>query len=200
MFRDGLKILIDESSSLQVVGEAKNGIELLKEMERTPCDILLLDLSMPGMHGIQVLKEIRKIHSKIKILILTMHKEREYFQQALAIGINGYILKEEASNKLITAINEIIDGKNCYSAEMVNFFIDYLGIDQKSSLALELLTKRECEIVQLIADGLTSKEISEKLRISRRTVETHRYRIMEKLQIKNLAELVKFAMHHGLVA
>jgi len=200
MFRDGLKILIDESTSLQVVGEAKNGIELLKELERTNCDVLLLDLSMPGMHGIQVLKEIRKQHPKIKVLILTMHKEREYFQQAITIGINGYILKEEASIKLITAINEIMDGKNCYSAEMVTFFIDHLGIDQKCSLALELLTKRECEIVQLIADGLTSKEISEKLKISRRTVETHRYRIMEKLDIKNLAELVKFAMHHGLVA
>ncbi|MBX7057068.1 MAG: response regulator transcription factor [Leptospirales bacterium] len=199
ILRAGLKNLIGEVDDLQVVGEANNGRELLDLLDKHPPDLLILDLSMPEMTGLSALEEIRRKLPGLKVLVLTMHKEREYLRKAMKLGIDGYILKDDVFEKLILAIRDIQQGRKAISNDLISSFMEEYHVIREGEASLELLTRREREVLRFIAEGLTNREAAEKMDISVRTVEAHRARIMEKLQINSVAGLVKYAMERGLV-
>lgn len=197
ILRAGLRNLISDVANLQVVGEVKDGTALIDMLDERQADLLILDISMPGINGLEVVRELRSSGNSISILILTMHKEPEFFQQALSAGVNGYILKDDVFERLISAINEIRRGRQFFSNQMVSALAHYeAGRDSDEGLAL--LTEREKEVLELIAMGCRNKDIAEELDISIRTVETHRARLNEKLGINSVAGLVKFAISKGL--
>ena len=201
LFRGGLKSLLSAEPAFRVVAEAKDGQELLQKLKSVVCDAVILDLSMPEMDGLQALKTIRQKHPKVKVLVLTMQKDAEHFQKAIKNGAHGYLLKEDAFDELKIAIPKIMRDKEYVSPSVSRFVTDrYVrSFDDADSPSLEILTKREKQILTLIANGLANKNIASKLKISPRTVETHRIHLTDKLGIKNTAGLVRFAVSKGLV-
>ncbi len=201
ILRTGLKNLIDKESSFKVVAEAKDGEELLNKLKSVKGDLIVLDLSMPNMDGITSLKEIHVRYPKIKILVLTMQKDNEHFRHAMACGASGYILKDDAYEQLILAIKLILKGKQFVSPSVATLLTDkYIrSLDDVETPSLEILTKRELQVLKLITSGLANKNIAFRLKLSVRTVETHRANLSDKLGIKNTAGLVKYAIAKGLI-
>ncbi len=201
ILREGLKSLIEKDSSFRVVGQAQNGEELLDLLKTNRSDLVVLDLSMPQMDGIATLKEIRWAFPKIKILILTMQKDQQHFKHAMAGGASGYILKEDAYDQLMLAIKIVLKGKSFVSPTLEHFLADqYIrSLEEGQESSPNILTKRELQILKLIAQGLSNKNIASKLKLSIRTVEAHRGNLTNKLGIKNTANLVKYAISKGLV-
>ena len=199
IMRAGLKGLIDKESGLSVVGEAGDGQQLMTLLNKTKCDCIVLDLSMPNMDGMQAIKEIRKKFPKVKILILTMQKDSEHFRHAMNFGASGYVLKDDAYHQLVVAIKTVLRDKQYISPAMANLTADrYLrSMDDVESPSLEILTRREQQVLKFIAKGMANKNIAAKLNISVRTVETHRTNLTNKLGIKSTAGLVKFAISKG---
>ena len=199
VFRLGLRRLIEETPEFAVVAEAGNGRELLKAIEKTGCDLVITDLSMPEMNGIEAIEEIKSMPNPPRVMVLSMHKERDYFRKVLSKGVDGYILKDDVFEKIVSAIKTIKSGRKSFSDELTSFVIEDYSIIKESELSLELLTKREREVLVLVAEGSTNKQMAEKLNISVRTVEAHRAHLMEKLDFDNVQDLVKFAVSKGLV-
>ncbi len=201
MFRAGLKGLLEKEKVFKIVGQAQDGEDLLEKLSSIRTDCVVIDLSMPNMDGLATLKEIRKKFPKIKSLVLTMQKDVEHFKHAMAAGACGYILKDSAFDHLVMAIKMIMKGKNYVSPAISNMITEQYvrAIDQTDEPSLEILTKRETEILRLIAQGQANKNIASKLKISIRTVETHRSRFIHKLGIKTTAGLVKYAISKGLI-
>lgn len=202
MLRQGLKRILAERSDLDVVGEAGDGLELLSTVKKTTPDVVVLDISMPGLRGIEAIPEIKKSCSETRILVLTMHKEEDYLIQALSAGASGYLLKEDADKELYAAIEKVLQGKIFVSP----FFAERLSDDwvqmcrgKKDLSFIEPLSQREREILKLIAEGKSSKEIGELLFISPRTVERHRANMMTKLKLRKTADLVRYAFSKGYV-
>jgi DNA-binding NarL/FixJ family response regulator len=200
LFRQGVKKIISDIPGMQVVGEANDGLEAIALIKEMLPDLAVLDISMPCLSGIEAAREVKKFLPNIKILILTMHKNKEYLYHAIAAGAQGYLLKEDSDEELFAAIETIRKGA-IYVTKSLSVFVSS-GI---SSLLLGeertipgSLTLREREIVKLIAEGKTNSEIATVLYISTRTVETHRANIMNKLALKNTAELVRYAVQNGL--
>lgn len=198
VIRAGLKLLIETNKNYKVVGEASDGIELLEFLASKACDIVVLDLGMPRLNGLDTLAEIHKRQYQVKCIILTTHKNRSFFKKSMGLGVLGYVLKEDAHEMLLNAIEAGSRGKKFISEELLAFLIDEIVPDEKTAISADLLSDREKQIVHLITNGLTSKEIGERLEISFRTVEVHRANIREKLNLANNSELIKFAMEHGL--
>lgn len=202
MFRRGVKRIIEDIPGLQVVGEAKDGFELLNLLKKTTADLIILDISMPNLRGIEATKEIKMIHPGIKVLILTMHKDKEYLYHSLSAGAEGYLLKEDADSELVTAISNIRQRKT-YLSPLITVQLQDLLVQEYqgtgSQLLMEPLTTREKEIVKLIAEGKSSNQIAELLFISNRTVQHHRANVMRKLNLKKTADLVKYAIQKGYV-
>ncbi len=201
LFRTGLKGLIEKDPEFKVVAEAQDGEQLLEKMGRVKADLVVLDLSMPNMDGLETLKEIRKKFSKLKILILTMLKDPEHLKHALAGGANGYMLKDDAYDQLLMGLKMILKkDKQFVSPAISGVIADHYvrSMDEVDAPSMEILTKREQEILKLIAQGLPNKAIAAKLKISIRTVETHRGNLSAKLGLKNTAALVKYAISKGL--
>jgi DNA-binding NarL/FixJ family response regulator len=201
LFRDAIKKSIEEVPGLKVVGTAGHGQELLAVLQKTPAQMIILDLTMPQMQGIEVTERIKKLFPKVKILILTMHKSQEHISRALAAGADGYLLKENAYTDLIAAIDTIRQGRTYIShliadlmAAMVRQQYAPKGVD-----SARLLTAREKEVLQFIAEGKTSREIADLLSITSLTVNVHRRNIMKKLKVKRMADLVKYALQSGYV-
>jgi DNA-binding NarL/FixJ family response regulator len=201
LFRDAIKKSIEEVPGLKVVGTAGDGQELLAVLQKTPAQMIILDLTMPQMQGIEVTERIKKLFPKVKILILTMHKSQEHISRALAAGADGYLLKENAYTDLIAAIDTIRQGRTYIShliadlmAAMVRQQYAPKGVD-----SARLLTAREKEVLQFIAEGKTSREIADLLSITSLTVNVHRRNIMKKLKVKRMADLVKYALQSGYV-
>lgn len=201
MFRAGLKSILEKDPIFQVIGEANNGDELLTKLKSLKPDIVVLDLTMPDKDGILTLKEIKQKFPQLKALVLTMQKDAEHFQHAMKNGASGYLLKDDAFEQLSMAIKMIMKGRSFISTSVEKLVTDrYIrSIDDLESASLEILTKRELEILKLITAGLANKAIASKLKISIRTVETHRAHLSEKLGIKNTANLVKYALSKGLL-
>ncbi len=199
--RSGIKCLIDKEPGLTVVGEAANGQDLLKVLRARKCDLVILDLSMPQMDGMMAMKEIHRKYPRIKVLVLTIQKDYEHFKHAMASKASGYIVKDDASDELIPAIKAVQRGRPFVSPCVSRVLTDRLirSFDDVETPALDILTRRERQILTLIANGLPNKNIAAKLRISVRTVEHHRFNLSDKLGIKNTAGLVKFAISKGLV-
>lgn len=201
MFRAGLKALLDKNSDFQVVAQAQDGEDLLDKLKTIKTDCVVLDLSMPNMDGLVVLKVVQEKYPKIKCLVLTMQKDLEHFKHAMGHGAAGYILKDGAFDQLVLAIKMIMKGKKFISPAISDLLAQQYVYASNSGdqASLEILTAREKEILRYIADGSANKNIASKLDISIRTVETHRSRIVRKLGIKTAAGLVKYAISKGLI-
>ena len=201
IFRAGLKGLLNKDSQFKVVAEARNGEDLLSKLKSTHCHLIVLDLSMPEMDGIAALKTIRQKYPKIKILVLTMQKDVEHFKHAMMAGAGGYLLKDDAYEQLPLAIKIVMKGKQYISPAIAELTTDRFirSLDDLEGPSLEILTKRELEILKLIANSSSNKNAASKLKISIRTVETHRANLSNKLGIKTTASLVKYAIAKGLV-
>src|SRR5665647_700494 len=202
MFRRGIKSLIQGMDNVEVVGEAGDGLELLRLLQDIHPDLVIMDISMPNLRGLEATREIKNLDSGIKVLILSMHKDREYLYHALTAGAEGYLLKEDADGELILAIQTLRQGGTfispLLSAQMADIFVDKFQAGGESRTAPEEpLTIRERQIVKLIAEGKSSKEIGELLFISSRTVQHHRANVMRKLNLKKTAELVQYAIQKG---
>jgi DNA-binding NarL/FixJ family response regulator len=203
MFRQGLKRILAERSGFEVVGEVDCGLELLKLLEKLVPDLVILDISMPNLRGLEAIHEIKMNHPNVKILVLTMHKDKEYLHQAVSAGAEGYLLKEDADSELFSAIDRVRQGKKYVSPKLSEGLAEdwakLIRGDHGPSFEPEKMTNRERQVLKLIAEGKSSKEIGELLFISVRTVERHRANIMEKLNLKKTADLVKYAIQKGYI-
>ena len=199
MLREGIKTIINDTGDLEVVGEARDGMMLLKLLKQVRPDMVILDVSMPKLRGIEAAGEIQKQFPEIAILFLSMHRSREYLQKALAAGARGYVVKEDSGRDLIRAIRKIRRGGSYLSPMMMKALADDpLAVFGKTrKRGADPLTPRQRQILQLIADGRTSREIAELLFISIHTVHNHRKNIRQKLSIHRNADLVKYALKHG---
>jgi DNA-binding NarL/FixJ family response regulator len=202
MFRRGVRSLIQGMPDVEVVGEAGDGLELLRLLRESKPDLVIMDISMPNLRGLEATREIKSLDPEIKVLILTMHKDREYLYHALTAGAEGYLLKEDADGELISAIETLRRGGTfispLMSAQVADIFVDKFRAGGGPLTAPEEpLSFREREIIKLIAEGKSSKEIGALLFISSRTVQHHRANIMRKLNVKKTADLVKYALQKG---
>jgi DNA-binding NarL/FixJ family response regulator len=200
LFRQGIKNILEESKGLEIVAEAGDGLKLLEVIKEAMPDMVVLDISMPNLRGIEATREIKIIAPEIKVLILTMHNDKEYAYHAISAGAEGYLLKEDADTELFAAIEKIRLGgyyiSPLLSGEMMHELTQMKHKGQILSPP-ESLSTREREVLKLIAEGRTNKEIANLLCISIRTVEHHRSNIMKKLNIRQTANLVKYAIRKG---
>ena len=199
LFRKGLKRIIEDSQNLSVIGEAGDGLQLLELLKKTKPDMVILDISMPKLRGLEAAHEIKSVDPDVKILILTMHRNKEYLLQALSAKVDGYLLKEDTDAQLIAAIESIRGGKIFLSPLMSDDLSqDLLGLMENTDRSLDkTLSTREKEVLTLLAEGKSSREIADLLYISLRTVEHHRASINKKLKVKNIVDLVKYAIRKG---
>jgi DNA-binding NarL/FixJ family response regulator len=199
LVRAGFRALL-ESQNIEVVAEAANGREAIELTKKHHPNIVLMDIGMPGLNGIEAASRISKELPFARVLILSMHANEEYVLQALRAGASGYLLKDSGKQELILALNSIMQGKTYLSPEVSKHVIEnYVQSVGGKSDPLERLTPRQREILQLIAEGKTNKEIAHVLRIAVKTVDTHRTQLMERLDIHDVAGLVRFAIQMGLV-
>src|SRR4030042_6197922 len=202
MFRQGLRKILEERADFEVIGEVNCGLELLKLLQELVPDLVILDISMPNLRGIEAVREIKSLCPNVKILILTMHKEREYLYQSVSAGADGYLLKEDADTELFSAIKTIQQGRIYVSPAMADESKDDWARMARGERAIPFgdpLTTRERQVLKLIAEGKSSKEIGDLLFISVRTVERDRANMMDKLGLKKIADLVKHAIQKGYV-
>lgn len=198
MFRDGIKAMLEPESSMEVVGESDKGAKIVRECLDLHPDIVLMDISMEDTDGIEITKQLKAAGSDVKILAVSMHNESHYVKSMLDSGANGYILKSAGRNEMISAIKTVCDGATFLSSDVSLSLLKSLNQADKKVSHIKL-TPREVEVLKLIAEEYSNQEIAETLYISSRTVDTHRRNLLEKLQLKNTAGLVKFAIQNGYV-
>jgi len=197
LVREGIKALLKDIPDIEVVGEAGDGEEVINKLEELSPDILLLDISMPKVENISFCEKISLFSSNTKIIILSMHYSEEYVKEALKYGVRGYVLKDSSFSELEIAIKSVFNGEVYLTPKISKILVkDYL---EKLEDPLKVLSERQREILKLLAEGYSVKEIANKLGISIKTVEAHKAQIMEKLNIYDLAGLIKFAIKSGLV-
>ncbi|HEX6981879.1 MAG TPA: response regulator transcription factor [Balneolaceae bacterium] len=198
--RYGIRIYLSQQEDIEIVGEAASGKECLKLCKEKKPDLCLLDISMPDKNGIETAKNLREIDPGIKILILSMYEDEQVLNDVLKIGINGYLLKGTGKDELLNGIRVIMKGQQIFSESISKMITDSFLSKKINNLDSRTdLTKRELEILKLIVDGKTSKEIANELFISPRTVDTHRANLMQKLELNNIADLVRYAIKENLV-
>lgn len=201
--RFGISTYLSSSKDIVIVGEASTGEECIQLFKEKKPDVCLLDIGMPDKNGIEIARSIRELDLNTKILILSMHINKQILSDALEAGINGYLLKNTDKSDILNGIRAIIKGQQVYSEPisdlMKESFLNRNNIQHTAKGSTEL-TSRESEILQLIVQGFTSKEIAKKLYISPRTVDTHRANLMEKLELNNIADLVRYAIQNELVS
>jgi DNA-binding NarL/FixJ family response regulator len=201
VLRTGLRMLLEAQPDLKVVREVSNGVELLKQIVPGEVDLILLDLTMPGLGGLEVLPLLRKTAPNVRILVLTMHDDESYLRQALHEGASGYVLKKAADSELIAAIHAVMRGEIYVHPALTRTLLeDILPAAPASTVSpWDSLSDREREVLLLVARGHTSANIAESLKLSSKTVETYRARGMEKLGLRSRAALVQFAISHNLL-
>lgn len=197
MIREGLKQLLELDGEIKVIAEANNGIECMEMLQKQLPDILLLDINMPQMNGIQVLETIKKEKIKVKVLILTIHNEVEYLMKAVEIGIDGYVLKDSDISVLKKAIHAINGGESYIEPSLTPYFNKKLG--KKKETRIDSLSKREIQVLELIAEGSFNKEIAEKLFISEKTVKNHVSSIFKKINVSDRTQAAIYAIKNGIV-
>jgi DNA-binding NarL/FixJ family response regulator len=193
LVREGFKALLNKSGEIEVIAEAENGTQLLQLLDIHSPDVLLIDISMPELSGIEALSTIKKLNPNLKVIILTMHEEAEYVLKSIQAGANGYLLKNVELEELHNAIKKVVAGEKYFNATISNIMIDNLSKAKEVKDDTSPITVREKEILQYVAAGLSTKLIADKLEISIRTVETHRVHLLKKLHAQNTAELIKKA-------
>jgi|SRR5687768_2647001 DNA-binding NarL/FixJ family response regulator len=199
MFVDGLKSLLVEEKEMHVVGEAKNGYEVLDICDHEQVDIVIMDINMPLMDGIQTSRKLSKKHPSVKILGLSMYNDRDYISDILKAGALGYVLKNTGKESLLSAIATLQSGSSYLSEEVSRTLLSGFMKNHSGDQMIEKLSDREREVLDCIASGLTTHEIADKLFISKNTVETHRKNLLYKLKAKNTAELVNNAYKQRLI-
>jgi len=205
IFREGLKLIIEDVPHYRVIGEAGDGKEALDSMEKLRPDVAILDISMPAMSGIEVVRYLRKYVPDIKIIILSRHDNEEYVKELLKSGVNGYVLKDDAGEDLLRAIDAVMKNTVFLSPGVATKIVsDYVTLeknfqDESDNSLFKLLTGREREILKLIAEGMSGSEIADFLRISPRTVKVHRTNIMKKLNVHKSSELVIYAVKNNII-
>lgn len=203
LFRDGLKAMINAQDDMEVVGEAKDGLEAIHMVKHVVPDLLLLDLSMPRLGGVSVLKDVKKQFPEVKILVLSIHESDEYVLEVFEAGADGYCTKDSSRGELITAMNYVLEGKTYISPGIANNVMHgYLEGRKKlkSETVWDTVTQREREVLKLLAEGHKNKDIADFLNISVKTVEKHRANIITKLDLHNASALTAYAIEKGLVA
>jgi len=198
---DGITNLLKNVPTIKVVGACNNGQEVLEKTPELEVDVLLLDLDMPVMNGLQCAKEVQKVFPEVKIAILTMHQEKALIQKFIEFGVKGYFLKTIDKDELVRAITAIAEGGEYFPSDVTKALLRKQNIEPNvlQSPLLAELTEREVEIIKLVSQGFSNKEIADKLFISPRTSDTHRTNIMRKLGLHNVAEMVRFAFQNKLV-
>lgn len=203
LVRQGIRLLLETAPDVRVVGEANDGAEAIRLTRELCPDVVLMDIAMPDVDGLQATREIKREQPGVQILALTMHEGEEYFFKTLAAGAAGYVLKRAAANDLLTAVHTIANGEVfLYPSLAKKLVADYVGRVEAHEDAVPLaaeLTPRENEVLGHIAAGLSNREIAERLIVSLSTVQTHYAHIIEKLNLRNRTELVKYALRHGLI-
>lgn len=199
LIREGIKQLLEFDGSMKVIEEASDGIECLEKLKNVRPDILLLDINMPNMNGIDVLKELKENNDPVKVLILTVHSEVEYLVKAVDIGANGYILKDSGSVELKQAINAVIDEGSYIQPNLIPALNSRLINRDMDKEKLESLTKREIEILTQVASGMFNKEIAVNLNISERTVKNHISNIFKKIDASDRTQAAVFAIRNNVV-
>ncbi|MGI9133924.1 MAG: response regulator [Rhodoferax sp.] len=203
LLRVGIRILLDKEPDIQVIGEACTGEEAIVLAKEKSPDVILMDLNMPGRGGLYALAEIKKSAPSIKVLVVTMHKTGEYIRQALHNGASGYILKETAHAEIVFAIRRILEGKTYVSPDvsdaMIAGIVSSARNDVPSPQAPIALTSRELAVLKLVVAGYVNKQVADQMKLSIKTIEKHRSSLMRKLNLRNTAMLVTYAMNNGLL-
>lgn len=203
LIRSGIATLLQSSADFSIIGEAKDGEEAIQKAKELNPDVIVIDLSMPKLSGIEATKIIKKKYPHIRVLVLTMHENEEYVYQILKSGAGGYVLKSAGKEELSSAIRAVARGEKFFSPRVSQIMAEgYLrraeGDEVKEWQSDVPLTRREKEILALVANGLTNQQIADQLYISPRTVDTHRTNIMQKLNIHDVVNLVRYAIEHGI--
>ncbi|HNW58270.1 MAG TPA: response regulator transcription factor [bacterium] len=203
LLREGLRMVLSLESQFEVIGEAEDGLQAIAAASQLKPDVLLLDIQMPNMRGIEAIAEIKHQLPEIRILILSMHDREQYVLEALKNGADGYILKKSAAAELISALNHVISGEIYLSPAIARHVVKswVRGADhpRQEKQGEDELSDRERAVLKIIAEGHSNKEVAELLHISPKTVETHRARIMEKLGLRTVPDLVRYAIKSGLI-
>lgn len=203
--RDGIKSLLENEANIEVVGEATDGLEALKVVENEHPDLLILDIRMPNLTGIEVVEKLRRQNNLVKIVMLSMHESEEYVLKSIRAGADGYLLKGSSKEEFLKALHTVANGGKYFSGDISSILISQLSnpalaIESKQSMEEDMMiTKREKEILKLLLSGKGNKEIAEALDISKRTAEVHRFNLMKKLKVKNLMELSNKASEFSLL-
>ncbi|CCH52813.1 two component transcriptional regulator, LuxR family [Fibrisoma limi BUZ 3] len=203
--RDGIRLLLEQAEGLEIVDEANDGEEALEKLKVQRPDVVLMDISLPGMSGIQTTQVISRLYKGVRVLMLSMHNNEDYILRSVEAGAYGYILKDSSSDEMVKAIRTIASGEKYYSSPVatiiLNGYMQQLKKGEKHGRAQRQsrLSKKEKEILQFLVEGMSSREIAEKLQLSVRTVDNHRANMMRRLQVRNAAELVRMAVEDKLI-
>lgn len=199
VLRDGLRALLNSEADMRVVGEAGTGGEAIRLVLEVQPDVVVMDLGMPGVSGLDAIREIRRQNPQIRVLVLSMHSGREVVMQAIKAGCDGYVPKSSAHTNLLRAIRVVYSGERYLHPTAATAVVDELTDRQEKAGLLSILSDREKEVLQLTAMGFTSREIGEKLALSPKTVDTYRQRAMDKLNLEHRSDVIRFALHAGLL-
>ncbi|MEN2487310.1 response regulator transcription factor [Flavobacterium sp. B11] len=203
--RDGIKSLLENEANIEVVGEAIDGADALEVVAKTQPDLLIVDIRMPNLTGIEVVEKLRSENNNVKIIMLSMHESEEYVLKSIKAGADGYLLKGSSKEEFLKALHSVAAGGKYFSGDISSILIGQLtnssvSLEPKQTLGEEMMiTKREKEILTLLLSGKGNKEIAEALDISKRTAEVHRFNLMKKLKVKNLMELSNKAAEYSLI-
>ena len=196
--RRGLRQIINDEPDFEVVGEAENGQEALKLIEQCNCDAVVLDITMPGKNGLMVLQESKALHPQLPVLVLSMHPEDQFAVRALKLGASGYLTKESAPEELVGALRKVISGAKYISSTLADQLVAEIGA-QEPLILPERLSEREFQVLRQVAQGRTIAQIAENMALSVKTISTYRTRLLFKMKMKTNAELVRYAVKHGMV-
>ncbi len=201
ILRDGIRALLDDQADIDVIGEAEDGLSTVKMVAKLKPDLVIMDIAMPLLNGLEATRQIQRDYPQVKVLILTMHENEEYIRQVLAAGALGYVLKDAAAHDLLGAIRAVHRGEAVLSPAITRLVIeDYLRWgDIRPADTSNGLTPREREILQLIAEGYTNKKIAEILSLSVKTIQSHRSNLMSKLDLHDRGELIKYAIQKKII-
>lgn len=202
ILRDGICSLLKENPDMEIIGEAADGRTALGLVRELSPDLVIMDISMPDMNGIDATRRIHADHPQVKVMALSMHYDKHFVSEIFKAGASGYLLKDCAFDEMAHAIRVVMSDRTYINPQIASLVVESLvtGIPKSSHDALSLLTDREREVLQLIADGKSTKQIASDLNVSTKTVESHRRQVMGKLNIRNVAELTKYAIREGLVS